>query len=278
MSERSSGRADTRGAAPRAAPPLRAAAVAGLSLAFAACGVRDARPIELQVYAASSLTEAFRELEAAYERSVPDVDVAITFAGSQVLRLQIEKGARADVFASANPEHMATLVEAGLVEEGLVFATNQLVVIVPPDNPAGIETFGNLTRARRLVIGTPNVPVGIYAREALRRADATYGAGFADSVLARVVSEESNVRLARAKVALGEADAAIVYRTDALASDAVRALAIPDEIDERAEYRIGIVAGTARRDAAEAWLAFALGEGGRDALRGFGFGVPGRTP
>ena len=249
------------------------AAATALAGAPVACGGPDERPIDLHVYAASSLTEAFRALEAVYEGAVPDVDVAITFAGSQVLRLQIEQGARADVFASANPEHMAALVDAGLVHEGLVFATNALVVIVPPDNPARIETFEDLPRARRLVIGTPNVPVGVYAREALRRADAAYGAGFADSVLARVVSEESNVRLARAKVELGEADAAIVYRTDALASGAVRTVPIPDALNPRTEYVIGVVAGTTVREAADAWLALARQEAGRGVLEELGFGA-----
>lgn len=256
----------------------RAAAAVVFTWALGACGRPDARPIELQVYAASSLTEAFRELETVYERSVPDVDVRLSFAGSQVLRLQIEQGAGADVFASANPEHMSALVEAGLVEEGLVFATNDLVVIVPLDNPAGIESFQDLPRARRLVIGTPNVPVGVYAREVLRRAEATYGAGFAESVLGRVVSEEGNVRLTRAKVELGEADAAIVYRTDAMASGAVRTVPIPDELSPRAQYLIGVVTGTTVREAAQAWLTFALQDAGRAALEELGFGVPERAP
>jgi molybdate transport system substrate-binding protein len=198
------------------------------------------------------------------------VDVAITFAGSQVLRLQIEQGAPADVFASANVEHMAALVDSGLVDESRVFAHNDLVIIVPPDNPAGIEELGDLTHAQRLVLGTANVPVGQYARDILRRAGPIYEEGFEAIVMSRVVSEEINVRLARAKVELGEADASIVYRTDAGSSD-VRVVEIPRELNVIADYPIGVVSGTRARDAAGAWVALVGSPEGRAVLERHGF-------
>jgi molybdate transport system substrate-binding protein len=247
-------------------------------LALGACGGSgEIEPGQLSVYAASSLTEAFGELEGIFESAHPGVDVSITFAGSQVLRLQIGKGAPADVFASANMDHMQALVDSGLVEESQVFAQNDLVIIVPPDNPAGIEELGDLTEAQRLVLGTANVPVGQYAREVLRRAAPNHEEGFEAIVMSRVVSEESNVRLARAKVELGEADAAIVYRTDAGSSDRVRVVEIPRELNVIADYPIGVVragGATDARSAAEAWVTLVASAEGRAVLERHGFIVP----
>ncbi len=225
----------------------------------------------LQVYAASSLAESFAAMERAFEAAHPDTDVVLAFAGSQVLRLQIEEGAPADVFASADPAHMSALARGGRVRGARVFARNRLVLIVPPGNPAGIESFADLPRARRLVIGTASVPVGRYAREALRRAEAAGARGFAASVLARVASEESNARLVRAKVELGEADAAIVYRSDTVATERVRDIEIPPDLNVSAEYSIGVVEGSANTDVADAWLAFVLSPEGRALMARHGF-------
>ena len=251
---------------------LAAAALFSLSLPSAFAG-GDAEPIRLNVYAASSLTEAFTAVEVAFEAAHDGIDAALTFAGSQVLRLQIEQGAPADLFASANPEHARALREAGLLRGVRPFAVNELAVIVPLDNPAGIESFGDLTAAERLVIGTENVPVGRYTRGALRRSAAALGTAFEATVLSRVVSLENNVRLVRAKVELGEADAGIVYRSDALASTRVRTITIPSEHQERAEYVVGIVAGRAA-EPAERWIAFLRSPEGRAILDEHGFLSP----
>lgn len=243
----------------------------GMALGMAGCVDGEIEPGTLNVYAASSLTEAFGELEGVFEAAHPGVDVAVTYAGSQILRLQIEQGAAADVFASANMEHMRALFESGLVSESQVFAHNDLVLIVPLDNPSGIETLGDLAHAQRLVLGAASVPVGRYAREILRRAAPVYEEGFEAIVMSRVVSEEMNVRLARTKVELGEADAAIVYRTDAGSNDRVRLVEIPSELNVIADYPIGIVSRTAARAAAEAWVSLVGSEEGRAVLRRHGF-------
>jgi molybdate transport system substrate-binding protein len=248
---------------------MKKCVVGALSLALMACGGGDVESGTLNVYAASSLTEAFGELETMFESSHPGVDVAVTFAGSQ-----IEQGAPADEFASANVEHMQVLVDSGLVDESEVFAHNDLVIIVPPDNPGGIEELGDLAHAERLVLGTANVPVGQYAREILRRAAPSHEEGFEAIVMSRVVSEESNVRLARSKVELGEADAAIVYRTDAGSSDRVRVVEIPRELNLIADYPIGIVESTGMRAAAQAWLELVGSPEGRSVLERRGFIVP----
>ncbi len=225
----------------------------------------------LRIFAASSLTEAFQEMADAFEDASPGTDAVLVFAGSQVLRLQIEQGARADIFASADPRHMESLAQEGLVTGPRLLAENELVVIVPPGNPAGIEAFADLAGADRVVIGTPNVPVGAYAREVLRRAEAV-GAlpGFEEAVMRRVVSEESNVRQVRAKVELGEADAALVYRTDAVPGR-VTTVQVPPRANVRARYLIGVVAGTRNPAAAERWVAFASSPEGRRILSRHGF-------
>lgn len=255
-----------------AAPVLAACSCRGES---APASGSDRR--ELTVFAASSLMEAFQDLAPRFEQRRSDVDVVLAFAGSQVLRLQIEHGARAHVFASADLGHVQALADAGLVTSPQVFATNELAVIVPSDNPARIESFGDLREAERLVVGAAAVPVGAYAREALARAGVHYGEAFAAEVLARVVSHEPSARLARARVEIGEADAAIVYRTDALAGGAaVRVLPLPSSLGVRAEYGIAAAAETATRADAEAWISFVLSPEGQGILarRGFGAAQP----
>lgn len=212
-------------------------------------------------------------MEELFEEAHPGTDVRVTFAGSQVLRLQIEEGAPADVFASADPLHAEALVRIGWMPEAIVFAHNELALIVPSDNPSGIESFADLPKAQRLVLGTAQVPVGRYARRAIREADALVRPGFEAEVLASVVSEEPNVRLARAKVELGEADAAIVYVTDALSSDGVERIRVPAELGVRAEYLVGVVERPERSPLAGEWIDLLQSPAGRAVLERYGFSV-----
>ncbi len=249
------------------------AAALALSGACAPEHAGSSRPVRLSVFAASSLTEAFRHLEGLFEAAHPGADATLSFAGSQTLRLQIEHGARADVFASADPRQAALLAAAGLVDEERTFAYNELAVIVPIANPAGIESFRDLPRAERLVLGSEGVPAGAYAREILARAARSVDPAFADDVLERLVSEESSVRLVRAKVEMDEADAAIVYRSDAV-SGRVLHVPVPPEVGVKAEYVAAVVAGTANRDAARAWLEFLASAAARSSLARHGFLLP----
>lgn len=231
----------------------------------------------LSVFAASSLTDAFNEVARAFEARTDGVDVQLSFAGSQVLRLQIEQGARTDLYVSANPEHVASLVEGDLAGDVTAVATNDIVTIVPRDNPAGIQSFDQLPRSRRLVLGAEAVPVGVYSRRVLMSADAAYGGQFAERVLARVVSEELNTRLVRAKVELGVADAALVYRTDALASEDVHTIEIPAPLNVEAEYLAATIAPAPGAQApraalARSFVAFIRSDEGRSIMRRFGFG------
>jgi len=225
----------------------------------------------LRVFAASSLTEAFQDLERGFEASHPAVDIEPIFAGSQVLRLQIEQGAKADVFASANEGHMSALVAEGEVPGSQTFVHNELVVIVPADNPASVGSFAELPRATRLVVGTEHAPVGIYTRQIFENAGRDLGSDFVDRVRANVVSEESNVRLVRAKVELGEADAAIVYRTDVTPAVGVVVVPIPADLNVLASYRIGSLERSSEQELAGQFIAYVLSEEGRRILAEHGF-------
>lgn len=229
----------------------------------------------VDVYAASSLTDTFRELEGAFEATHAGTDIRLSFAGSQTLRFQIEQGAAPDVFASANEAHISALESAGAIHSRGVFAHNELVIIVPRDNPAGIHSFADLAQARRVVLGTREVPVGVYARRALARAAQTLGADFEQAVSAHVVSEETNVRLIRAKVELGAADAAIVYRTDVTPSALVIAIPVPPEFNVRASYPMAVLVRAALKPGPAAWLAFVRSKQGRSILERHGFTVDG---
>ena len=231
----------------------------------------DAAVSELRVHAAASLSDAFLELEAEFEARHPAVDVTLSFAGSQVLRYQIEQGAPGDVVALADPTHMDALVGSGLVGVPRLFARNELVLIVPAGSGEALGGLGDLTRAERLVIGTEQVPAGRYARELLARWDAQAGERFSKAVLDRVVSEESNVRLVRAKVELGEADAALVYRSDAVASDRVRSIPLPADVNVGVEYPIAVLEGTRSPGSADTFVAYVLSPAGQAVLSRWGF-------
>ncbi len=247
-----------------------AALPAATLLGAGACAPAGPDRQPLRIFAASSLTDAFGEMAATFEALHPDIEVVPVFAGSQVLRTQIEQGAPADLFASADPEQMRALERAGRVRASQLLAENELVVIVPQSNPAGIEGFADLVRAERLVLGSPGVPVGNYARQILRRAEEEGRPGFARAVLDRVVSHESNVRQLRAKVEMGEADATFVYRTDALQTP-VRVVEVPYGARVRARYLIGVVEDAGNARAARQWMAFAMSSRGRALLARHGF-------
>jgi molybdate transport system substrate-binding protein len=240
---------------------------------------------DLLVLAAASLKEAFQDLVPAYQAAHAGVKVRLALAGSQELRTQVEQGARGDVFASADLAHMAALERQALVKGPVVFARNEPVVVVPRGNPAGIRTFLELPKIRRLVIGAPEVPIGRYTVRIFEAAARQHGAALRARLEASVVSRELNVRQVLAKVTLGEADAGIVYRTDALsARDKVDLIAIPAELNVVAEYPIAAITGSAHPELARDWLALVLSEEGQRRLAAAGFlrpsavaKAPGRT-
>jgi molybdate transport system substrate-binding protein len=226
--------------------------------------------VTLTVFAAASLTDAFGEMATAFEAANPGVDVALNFAGSNILRAQIEQGAQADVFASANTKEMDELVEIGLVnvDKKHVLLTNKLVVITPANNPAGLSAFEELaSHGLKLVLAAEEVPVGKYARQMLDN----IGPGFKARVLANVVSNETTVKQVVAKVQLGEADAGIVYASDAVAAPELMVIEIPEEWNVLAEYPIASLTKTPHPKLAEAFVAFVLASEGQAILQKWGF-------
>ena len=211
----------------------------------------------LTIFAAASLTNVFPQI-APHNR--------YSFSGSNMLAAQIQQGAPADVFASANTKLPEQLYEQGLVEKPVVFTRNELILIVPRSNPAGIHSVYDLRKPGvKLVIGATGVPVGDYTRVVL------HNLGL-DDVLSNVVSEETDVREVLAKVALGEADAGFVYLTDAktvrgkLATIGIRWSAQPI-----VQYAVAVVKSSPHLAAARAFVKGLLGKAAQAKLRAAGF-------
>ncbi|MEL6543002.1 MAG: molybdate ABC transporter substrate-binding protein [Myxococcota bacterium] len=244
---------------------LRATSVV-LCLALAAGCTRPNDDV-VTVFAAASLTEAFEAIARDFERAHPGVEVRLNFAGSQSLRTQLENGARADVFASANPAHMRALVEEGLARAPQTFATNALVVTTPADNPAEIGTFSELNRAQSIVLAGEAVPAGVYADRVLKAARGSLGDAFVAEVWEHVVSRENDVRATLQKVVLGEADAAMVYATDARSAD-LPEVEIPAELNVRAAYPIAPISVRG-----EDFARFVGSAAAQERLRSLGFGT-----
>ncbi|MCC7022897.1 MAG: molybdate ABC transporter substrate-binding protein [Thermomicrobiales bacterium] len=258
--------------APAAASPASSAAAtpAPLDVAFPTSGG------DLTVFAAASLTDAFGKMKGDLEAAHQGLTITYNFAGSQALVTQLAEGARADVFASANTSQMNAAMENGSITgEPRPFVHNLLVIVTPADNPAGIATPADLAKeGLRLVLAQPEVPVGKYSREAICTMGhdaATFGNDFVSRVAANIVSEEEDVRDVLTKVQLGEADAGIVYVSDAsIAGDQVARIAIPDNLNVIATYPIAAVAG-GNEALADAFIAYVLSPDGQKTLEEFGF-------
>ena len=231
-------------------------------------------PQTLTVFAAASLTSAFGEIGKAFEAANPGVTVKFNFGGSQTLRTQIEQGAQADVFASANTKEMDTLVTGTFVstDAAQIFLTNQLVVIMPAKNPAGLKTLADLSKpGLKLVLAAKEVPAGSYALQVLDNLDKSIGTGFKDKVLANVVSYENDVKQVVAKVQLGEADAGIVYVSDSVAAPDLQKIDITPENNVIAKYPIAALSKSSNSALAQAFIAYVLSADGQAPLKKWGF-------
>lgn len=250
-------------------------ALMALVLSHITAGAQRKR--ELVVFAAASLTDAYEAIADAFEAQNPDVEILFNFGGSSSLATQLVQGAPADIFASANATQMNVALEGGRIAEPVkTFAQNRLVLIVPAENPMNIQTLSDLAKPNvKLILAAPEVPVRAYTETMLARmaADSTYGEAYRAAVLANVVSEEPNVRQVAAKIALGEADAGIVYRSDVTPdiADVMLAFPIPDEFNTIATYPIAITDDTAQPELARDFVDFILSDSGQDILITWGF-------
>lgn len=235
------------------------------------CGNQQSASTVITVYAASSLTGTFQQLGEEFEAEHDGVRVQLNFAGSADLVAQIEQGADADVIATADTATMARLQAADLLDAPpVVFASNTLEIAVPPDNPAHITGLADLTQpGLQLVVCAPEVPCGAAAERVARTA----------GVRLRPVSEEQSVGDVLNKVAVGEADAGLVYRTDVLAAgDRVRGVPFAEADTAVNDYPIATLAGSDQAELAEEFAEFVLGPRGRRTLRSAGFGAANRGP
>ena len=266
--------------------PLVAALLLTMACANQSSAASSAGTGELTVFAAASLANSFPEIADAFEAEHPGASITFNFAGSQRLRTQLEFGAQADVFASADQRQMDLAVAADLISGVPVsFAENILVVITPlaggTTNDERVNELDSLARdGVKLALAAPEVPAGAYSRELLRNLEANVvdlGPGYGSRVLENVVTHEPNVRGVLQKVALGEVDAGIVYRTDAAtdyAAGKVDVVSIPVASNVVAEYPIAVLRDAAYPQLAEEFVRFVLGERSQTILNSYGFKSP----
>jgi molybdate transport system substrate-binding protein len=227
-------------------------------------GTGSGTSTELRVFAAASLTAAFTKLGGEFTGAHPGVKVTFNFAGSQALATQIQQGAPADVFASADTTNMDKV--KNLVGTPQVFASNLLEIVVAKGNPKSVNGLADLARRDlKVVLEAPTVPAGKYARQALD----------AQHVTVHPVSLEDNVKAVVTKVALGEADAGIVYVTDVKAGgDTVEGVAIPKDQNIPATYPIAVVKASKHPQDAQAFMDLVRSAQGQQVLGSFGFLPP----
>ena len=233
---------------------------------------------DLTIFGAASLKAVLEAVEAEYEKANPGTTLTVSTDSSAALETQIEQGAPADVFLSADTSNPRKLVDAGLAAgEPVAFAGNKLTIIVPADNPAGIATPADLARdGLRIIAAGDEVPITKYATQLVDNLAGQAGApaDFAAAYAANVASKEDNVSAVVAKIALGEGDAGIVYVTDAAAADGVETIDVPDVANVPATYAGVVVGASPNEAAASAFLEWLAGPDGQAVLAEFGFLPP----
>lgn len=259
---------------------MRGLVCLALVLAVAACAGRGAgasvpEQLELTVLAAASLRDAMTAIGATYESARPGVRMTLSFDSSTALRTKIEQGAPVDVFASADTINPQRLVDAGLAAGPVTpFARNRLVIAVADGSRARIRDPRDLAApGLRIAAAGPDVPISRYADQAIAALAELpgYPPGYAAAVRANVVTREDNVRAALAKVELGEADAAIVYETDATSSSRIARVEIPAAANVVATYGAVTIGPSPHPEEARAFLAWLSGPDGARVLSTFGF-------
>lgn len=247
-------------------------AIGALSLMGGGCARSGLQPASttgrptgsIVVFAAASLTEAFEDMKAAFQREHPGASVIYNFAASSALATQIIEQAGADLFASADESNMQKVADM-LDQPATRFGRNRLEIVVERGNPKGIEGLAGLGRADvKVVLAAPQVPVGRYAREALAKA----------GVSVKPVSLESDVKAVVSKVALGEADAGIAYHTDLIEGDRTAGVAIPEAQNVLASYPIAVVKEAKNSALARAFVRFVLSKAGQAIMIRHGFVAP----
>jgi molybdate transport system substrate-binding protein len=230
------------------------------------------------IFAAASLKSALAKAKESFEVAHPGTTLTISTDSSAALETKIEQGAPADVFLSADTSNPQKVVDKGLASGGIVpFARNNLIVIVPASNPAGIASPADLAKPGvKVVGGGDTVPISRYAQQFVDNLGRVsgYPSNFSDAYQANVVSKEDNVAAIVSKIELGEGDAGIVYATDAKASTKVKAIDVPDGANVTATYGGVVVKSSANQATAAILLAWLAGTEGQDVFASFGFLPP----
>jgi len=232
---------------------------------FAGCASSDDTTTSLRIAATSSLTEVFNDVGEQFMQANPDITIAFNFASSSDLALQISQGLPADVFASADVKNMAKVTGAGLLlGQSVAFTTNSLEIVVEKGNPLFIDSLAQLADPSLLFVTCPiEVPIGGYTAEVLRNAGVTV----------TPASLEENVKGILTKVALGEADAGIVYRTDILAAgNSVTGVPIAANVNITTKYLVGSLRDSRDQDASQRFILFLNSDQGQKIFSQFGFG------
>lgn len=241
-----------------------------------------AQQATVTVFAASSLTDAFKEIGANFETD-KGTPVTFNFGASSQLRTQLEQGASADVFASADQTQMDNARKANVINgPDVTFAKNRLVVITPKANPARIMSAADLARPGvKFVTAAPEVPIGAYTQNMFAKMSTidVFGPDFQERANANIVSREPNVRQVVAKVQLGEADAAVVYLTDVTpqSSPDLLTLPIPDDLNTLATYPIALVVNGPQAELAKTFIDMVTGSAGQTVLEKWRFTTVGPT-
>lgn len=252
--------------------------VAPSSTAPSVAAGSPAAAASLTIYGAASLKGALDKVKAAYETANPGTTLTISTDSSSALETQVEQGAPADVFLSADTTNPKKLVDKGMAAGAAVsFAGNKLTIVVPSANPAGIATPADLAREGVKVIAAGDaVPITKYATQLVANLakESGYPADFVAAYTANIASKEDNVKAVIAKIELGEGDAGIVYVTDAKASTKVATVDVPDSANVPATYAGVVVKASANTASAQAFLDWVAGPDGQAILAGFGFMPP----
>ena len=228
----------------------------------------------LTAFVAANFTDANDAIAEEFEGQREEAQVESNYAGTQVLFLQLQQGASGDLFLSADLDYAEQAREEGLIDSFSEVSRNEEVIVVPSGNPAGIEGLEDLgAKPVELVIGVDTVPIGKYTRQILENANEGYGSDFSGRVTDNVVSEETNTREVAQKIALGEGEAAVVYRTDVTPgiADQVEIVEIPEEYNVKAFNYAGVLNDTPNPELAQEYLDFILTPEGQEILRSFGY-------
>ncbi len=271
--------ATTAAPSPTVGPSAQASLPATLSAAPFAPNVAVTPGVRgpLTIFAASSLVDAFTDMQTAFQRAYPDVKISINFNASSNLKAQLEQGAQSDLYAPADIPQMDGARGKGLISgQQSIFANNKLALIVPASNPAHITGPQDVAKPGiKLITAAVYVPIGSYARLLFAKmaGDPAYGSDFYTRALANIASEEATARDVVTRISLDEGDAGVVYASDVTPAVAgkVTVIPIPESLQIIAQYPIAVCSSASNIPAAQAFIAFVLSDAGQAILRQWGF-------